>query len=251
MNSPTTIIPIHSGTPPGVFGAGLTHPGQVRAENEDTILTDPEGAIWAIADGMGGYGHGDLASETVINHLVTLPDDGDLKAQVTTALGQANSDIRKTARQKEMRALGSTVVVVQIHNAMAQVSWVGDSRAYLMRAGQLRLLTRDHTVVQDLVDDGLLRQEDAPHHPERHVVTRAIGGDERIEVDHRAVPLIAGDWLLLCSDGLTACVHEQTIAALLNDARNPSTACKSLIDEALRRGAPDNVSVITVFVGAG
>ena len=144
--------------------------------------------------------------------------------------------------------MGSTVVAVLIARAVAHVAWAGDSRAYLLRGGHLRPLTRDHSVVQEMVDRGELSPEEAESHPESHMVTRAVGGSEELQVDLVNVPLAVGDRLLLCSDGLTRCVYEQTVEALLRAAASPEEACQKLLREALDSGAPDNVSVITVLI---
>ena len=150
-------------------------------------------------------------------------------------------------RAPGMGRMGSTVVAVLIARAVAHVAWAGDSRAYLLRGGHLRPLTRDHSVVQEMVDRGERSPEEAESHPESHMVTRAVGGSEALEVDLVSVPLLVGDRLLLCSDGLTRCVYEQTVEALLRDASGPEDACQKLLREALDSGAPDNVSAIAVL----
>jgi len=233
---------------PIAVGAGLTHRGLVREVNEDTILTDPEGVLWSVADGMGGYGHGDVASDIVADCLASIDDTGDPALLLSEALERANARVRAYAHENALGTLGATVVALMIQNAVGNIAWAGDSRAYLLRSGSLRLLTRDHTVVQELVESGALLAEDAEHHPENHVVTRAVGGDDTLEVDHATVPLVVGDRLLLCSDGLTTCVYDQTIARHLAETPTPQDACEALVGEALRNGAPDNVSVIAVFI---
>ena len=147
--------------------------------------------------------------------------------------------------------MGSTVVAVLIARAVAHVAWAGDSRAYLLRGGHLRPLTRDHSVVQEMVDRGELSPEEAESHPESHMVTRAVGGSEELEVDLVSVPLAVGDRLLLCSDGLTRCVYESTVETLLREAASPEEACQKLIREALDSGAPDNVSAIAIVIRDG
>ena len=227
-------------------GAGLTHRGLVRDHNEDKILTDPCGQLWAVADGMGGYQHGEVASDVVIDCLEDFDDNIDPAGSFGKQLALANALLRQKAKAQGMGPMGATVVALFIDRALAHLAWAGDSRAYLLRGHRLRLLTRDHTVVQDLVDRGMLSPEEAEMHPESHVVTRAIGGDDAIELDHVALPLIIGDRLLLCSDGLVRCVYEPTVESILQDAATPQGACVALINEALGNGAPDNVSVIVV-----
>ncbi len=232
-------------------GAGVTHRGQVRAQNEDSILTDPTGTLWAVADGMGGYGHGDIASDIVIDCLSGIDDGAEPVAALSGHIAAANDAVLDRARRDGFGRMGSTVVAVMLQKAIAHVAWVGDARAYLLRHGRLRMLTRDHTVVQDLVDRGELTDAEAEGHPESHIVTRAVGGGDEIEVDQVAVPVFPGDRLMLCSDGLPRCVYEDVIAARLTDAASPEAGCEALVREALANGAPDNVSVIVIDLAEG
>jgi len=250
MQTPTTRIPLLDAAPLSV-GAGLTHTGLVRERNEDSILTDPTGALWAVADGMGGHGSGDVASDIVVERLSTAPDDGDPAMILEALIVDANDRIYDRAQQSGGRTMGATVVALMIQNAIGYVAWAGDSRGYLLRRGGLRLLTRDHTVVQSLVDQGVIGSEEAHSHAQANVVTRAVGAEPEIEIDLVTIPFIAGDRALLCSDGLTACLGDQQISALLHDADTPEDACRHLIAAALEAGAPDNVSVIVVFLVEG
>jgi PPM family protein phosphatase len=248
---PAPTLPVASlGAPPVGLGAGITHVGLVRQRNEDSILTDPTGALWAVADGMGGHGSGDVASDIVVERLSTAPDGADPLDVLETLLIEANEIIYRLACERG-RTMGATVVALMIENAVGYLAWAGDSRAYLLRNGRLRLLTRDHTVIQDLVDDGLIRPEEARGHAEANVVTRAIGAEPEIEIDSATVPFLAGDRMILCSDGLTGSVGDGTIAALLDAAETPEDACRSLLRAALEDGAPDNVSVVAIFMDAG
>lgn len=245
----TRVPPLFPGAVPQFFGAGLTHKGLVRERNEDSILTDPSGVLWAVADGMGGYGHGDVASDIVIEKLTHVLDDTRAAQALRARLCEANADI--LARSAKAGQMGSTVVVMLVQNSTATIVWVGDCRAYLLRDRSLRLLTRDHTVVQDMVDQGLLGDDQRAHHPERHVITRAIGVVPEVEIDAASVPLVAGDRLLLCSDGLTACLGDQAITRHMLAAATPEAVCDALVIAALDGGAPDNVSVVSVFAGEG
>jgi protein phosphatase len=229
----------------------MTHSGLVREKNEDSILTDPSGTLWAVADGMGGYGNGDVASDIVIECLSTVPDDALAGPALQTRLEEANKRIREHSLKACTGNIGATVVAMMIQNSVAHLAWVGDCRAYLMRSRQLRLLTHDHTVVQDLVDQGLISDAGREAHPEAHVVTRAVGFGETVEIDTRAVPLVPGDRLLLCSDGLTACIGDQEIADTLSVGARPEAISRQFITAALEAGAPDNVSVIGVFARQG
>lgn len=248
MNTPITVVPRDVRALPVAVGAGLTNRGMVRERNEDSILTDPTGVLWAVADGMGGYGNGDVASDIVIDCLAQISDDAEPGPALVARLKQANALVVENQRVAGMGQMGATVVAVLIARAVAHVAWAGDSRAYLLRGGHLRPLTRDHSVVQEMVDRGELSPEEAESHPESHMVTRAVGGGPELEVDLVSVPLAVGDRLLLCSDGLTRCVYEQTIEALLCEAAGPEEACRNLVREALESGAPDNVSAIIVLI---
>lgn len=247
MNTPTTRVPLAPLQTPEVIGAGMTHRGRVRGANEDAILTDPAGTLWAVSDGMGGYGHGDVASDIVIDALSEIQDGGAPDAELIEAIQRANARIMARA-DEGLGRMGATVVAALIQRAVAHVAWVGDSRAYLLRQGRLSLLTHDHSVVQDLVDKGALRPEDAEAHPESHIVTRAVGAGPDVEVDVIAVPLAPGDQVLICSDGLTRAVFETEIAGILNRCATPQDATHALLQAALEAGAPDNVSAIVLCV---
>lgn len=244
MTAPITVVPVVPHAAPVPQGAGLTHRGRVRERNEDSILTDPTGMLWAVADGMGGYGHGDVASDLVIDSLAALTDEGDPLAALIRHLELANDAVRAEAAR--VGQMGATVVAAILHRAIAHVVWAGDCRAYLSRGGRLRLLTRDHSLVQDLLERGEITEAEAATHPEQHIVTRAIGGAAALEAESVSVPLLAGDRLLLCSDGLPRCVYDGSIASVLAQADTPQAACEALVREALEAGAPDNVSVIVI-----
>lgn len=248
MSIATTVVPKQVQPPPRAFGAGMTHRGRVRSQNEDAILTDPDGRLWAVADGMGGYGHGEVASDIVIDCLETIRDDEDPGRALTDRLAEANARVRLTARERNFGQMGATAVAAIFVHAMAHVAWVGDARAYLLRAGRLRMLTRDHSLVQSLVDRGEITAAEAETHPEAHIVTRAVGGDEAIEIDRVALPVIHGDRLMLCSDGLPRALYESTIEAVMATAPDPDAAVGWLMREALDAGAPDNVSIIVVDI---
>lgn len=253
MNTPTTRPPRLLNTKPPAMprysGAGMTHRGTVREINEDAILTDPDGGIlWAIADGMGGYGHGDIASDIVTQQLALIEDDTPPIDSLRGSLLRANALIQKRGQEPGMSRMGATVVAAMLRDAVAHIVWAGDCRAYLVRQGHMKLLTQDHTVVQDLVDQGLLASQDREKHPDAHVVTRAIGYEHEVEIDAIAVPIIPGDLMLLCSDGLGSCLGDQDILDLLMRAGSQEAQCQALVQACLTRGAPDNVSVICIGV---
>ena len=234
------------GAGPRILGAGLSHRGLVREVNEDALLTDPTGALWVVADGMGGHGHGDLAAELVVEALARLPHGAQGPRPLLDALAEADADVRARAEAEGLGAIGATVVALLIAGTRATLAWAGDSRAYLLRAGALSALTRDHSVVRELIDQGALTPEEAACHPQAHVVTRAIGGGGEARPELAECAIQPGDRLLLCSDGLTRCLSEAEIATLLGETPDPERACARLVEAVLARGAPDNVTVIVL-----
>jgi len=252
MMQPTTILPRPGAGPlPMPKGAGLTHRGRVRTQNEDAILADPSHVLWAVADGMGGHEGGAMAADLVVDSLAAIRDDAPPAEALEAAIETANARVREAAAARGARTMGATVVALFIQGGIAHVAWAGDSRAYLMRGRRLRMLTHDHTLVQDMVDRGELARDAAEGHPEAHIITRAVGAADEIEVDHSAVPLVVGDRLLLCSDGLPRCVYESVIAQLAAEGPDAKSAAEALVRRALEEGAPDNVSVIVVDLVAG
>ncbi|HEY5288986.1 MAG TPA: protein phosphatase 2C domain-containing protein [Caulobacteraceae bacterium] len=227
--------------------AARTDVGKVRKRNEDSLLADRERGLWAVADGMGGFENGQWASQAVIDGLskIELARDFDADAIIVAdALHEANGRIgaESAALGKPM---GSTVVAVLIEDRRFAVLWAGDCRAYLLRGGALHRLSRDHTQVQELVERGYLAPEDAPHHPMSHVVSRAIGVEPTLEVDVVTDEVQVGDVFFLCSDGLHGIVSDAEIGHTLGALR-PGPACGRLLEMALGRGAPDNVTLIAV-----
>jgi protein phosphatase len=216
--------------------------------NEDAILTDPGGALWAVADGMGGHGHGDLAADLVIDALARLPHGVGGRGLLQDGLADAHAEVRRRARADGLGSIGATVVALLVAGERATVAWAGDSRAYLLRGGEMAPLTRDHSLVQELVDRGALDPEAAAGHPQAHVVTRAVGAGDRAEPAFVELGLQAGDVLLLCSDGLTRCLPDADIAGVLGAAPDPEAACQALVEATLAAGAPDNVSAVVVRV---
>lgn len=237
-------------------GAGLTHRGAVRASNEDAILVDPSGRVWAVADGMGGHQLGGYAAEQVIDALAGISDEDDPAPALTARLAMAEARIAARARLADA-VIGATVVAAVIRRGQATLAWAGDARAYLLRADALDPLTRDHSLVQEMVDAGRLSPDAARHHPQANVVTRAIGAGGAPELARLA--LAAGDRLLLCSDGLTHVLEDGALADLLRASRPGAAlatgtpadaACALLLQRVLAGGAPDNVSVIVIDIEA-
>jgi serine/threonine protein phosphatase PrpC len=228
--------------------AWVSDVGLVRKLNEDSVLTKPEIGLWAVADGMGGYGGGDIASRAVVEALRTLAPTVSA-ALLLDAFEQkivlVNSELRALAVAREAVVVGTTLVALIVHGAHFACAWCGDSRAYLRRDGKLWQISRDHSEVQELIDRGLLDEERARTFPRRNVVTRALGATDQAELDLVDGRIYSGDKFLLCSDGLTVHVEKDEIAAMLS-AADPQSAVDALLDLTLSRGASDNISIVVV-----
>jgi protein phosphatase len=228
--------------------AWVSDVGRVRELNEDSVLTKPEIGLWAVADGMGGYGGGDIASRAVVEALRTLPPTASgalLLDAFEQKIVRVNADLRALALARETVVVGTTLVALMVHGAHFACVWCGDSRAYLKRDGALSQISRDHSEVQELIDRGLLDEEKARIWPRRNVVTRALGAADQAELDLVDGRIYSGDRFLLCSDGLTVHVAKDEIAAMLS-AEDPQSAVDDLLDLTLDRGASDNISIIIV-----
>lgn len=224
-----------------------THVGLRRKVNEDSLLVRDDCRLWAVADGMGGHEAGDVASGKVAEALRLLPPAADVDSLVDRAieaLKQVNHQLIDLAGGHDgQRSIGTTVVGLAVDDAEFRCFWAGDSRAYRVRDGQLLQLTRDHSMVQDLVDAGMLRPDEAVDHPNSNIITRAVGVAPDLRVDTVSGDVKPGDQFLLASDGLTRMVDDNELAAQLTSA-SPAEAAERLIDTVLSRGAPDNVTLI-------
>lgn len=228
-----------------------THVGLKRKVNEDSVLVRTERGLWAVADGMGGHEAGDVASAMVTDALRALPIvyglDDTVEAAVD-ALRRVNGELIRLARSEDRaRTIGTTVVGLAIADGNFRCFWVGDSRAYRIRHGQIRRLSRDHSLVQDLVDAGMLNSADAEKHESANVITRAVGVSEELEVDSSTGEAASGDIFVLASDGVTRVVADDE---LLEELANGSleAAADKLVELVLARGAPDNLSMVIVRV---
>jgi PPM family protein phosphatase len=229
--------------------------GRARSGNEDSYFCGR--AVFAVADGLGGHQGGEVASAAAVAPLAAL--DGrelatpaEAAEALAAAIQEANSAIlERAAGDPSLWGMGTTMTAAAITaDGHLQLAHVGDSRAYLLRDGALEQLTTDHTVVAELVRRGRLTPELAAVHPERSILTRAVGLDPRVPVDTPdPLDLRPGDQYLLCSDGLTEAVPDATTAELLSTNEDGEAACRSLIDAANEAGGPDNITVVLVRVG--
>lgn len=230
----------------GFESVSRTHVGLRRKVNEDSLLAQPQRGLWVVADGMGGHDAGEVASALVVQALGHLPETGGLDALVEeaiVALERVNRGLIRMAHSDgRPRTIGSTVAGVAIADGRYRCFWAGDSRVYRVRGRDALQLTRDHSLVQDLVLAGMLAPEEAQSHPQANVITRAVGVSEELRVDTADGEAAPGDLFLAASDGLTRLVEPDEMAEVL---AGPSldTAADRLIQMVLERGAPDNVSL--------
>ncbi|MCC6716967.1 MAG: serine/threonine-protein phosphatase [Acetobacteraceae bacterium] len=223
-----------------------SHPGAVRSHNEDSFVDRSDIGLWAVADGAGGHDAGEVASGLLKQALDAIPpalSASELLAQVRLRVGEVHQALREEAQKRSSRTvIASTLVVLLARDGHFACLWAGDSRVYLLRDGALSQVTRDHSLVQELVDAGTITAEEADGHPRANVITRAVGAAETMELDKVSNRLVAGDRFLLCSDGLSKTLADAELAELLAD---PGPA-ERLIAEALARRASDNITVVAV-----
>jgi len=227
-----------------------TDVGQVREGNEDSYFV--QSPVFVVADGMGGHLAGDVASATAVE--VIRKEIGDVNASdpetLATVLKDANAEIHQKALDDEsVRGMGTTCTLMIVDDSTAQLAHVGDSRAYLMRAGALKQITEDHTLVGRMVSEGKLDPDEAQHHPQRSIITRALGVDSEVEVDLISLELQDGDRLLLCSDGLSSMIETAEIQDALAADADPQEVADALVERANAAGGDDNITVVVVFAG--
>jgi serine/threonine protein phosphatase PrpC len=222
--------------------------GLIRGNNQDSVYAGPR--LLAVADGMGGHAAGDVASKVVIHALEHLDDDapsGDMLQSLRAAVFEGSEHLREVIRESpQLEGMGTTLTAILFAGGRLALCHVGDSRAYLVRDGEFHQITHDDTFVQTLIDDGRITAEEANSHPQRSLLLRALNGQE-VEPDLSMREVRAGDRYMLCSDGLSGVVSEETLAEALKDPDPESTADR-LIELALRSGGPDNITVIVADV---
>ena len=234
------------------FETGVaSHPGLIRRRNEDRYLVQPSTGVFAVADGMGGHEDGQFASATVIECLLSIgvpASAPDLLARFEDRVSQANARLKQTARERNASIIGATIAALLTFERYYACVWSGDSRVYLLRAGTLVQVSRDHSEAQELVNSGALTPEEARGWPGGRSLTRAIGvhDDAELEIEHGKLEL--GDRFVICSDGLTVHVDNREIQEIAS-RRLPQQACDELVALALKRGGTDNVTVIVMRCG--
>jgi protein phosphatase/serine/threonine-protein phosphatase Stp1 len=238
-------------TTPRIRSWAVTHPGTRRTHNEDAYVDRPDLGIWAVADGAGGHAAGEVASGMIADALEAIPSGlsaSELLAQVRLAMEHTHTALREEASRRGPDVLvASTVVVMLARDDHFACLWAGDSRAYLLRGGMLRQITRDHSLVQELLEAGAIGPDEAINHPRSNVITRAVGAEiDEVLLDKVSDRLLPGDRFLLCSDGLCKTLPENELASLL--AAVDGTPPQAVIDAALALDASDNVTAVMVEV---
>lgn len=244
---------------------GNSNVGKVRAANEDSFLIDEDQKLFIVADGMGGHQGGGYASQNAVKSIreemrrleaaqestQPLADPGGrtpVQVRMLHALQRTNERLYKKAQEDtSLRGMGTTVTAIQLDHSSANIAHVGDSRLYLMRGGQLKQISRDHSWVQEQVDAGVISEAEARVHPLKNIITRSLGHDRELMVDLLREEYRTGDRFLLCSDGLTNMVPDARIAETLG-AATPDAAVEELIRLALEAGGQDNITAVIVEI---
>lgn len=246
-----------------IFSAcGRTDKGLTRPNNEDRYCIAENPTLYIVADGMGGHAAGEIASQIAIDATLDqikkadLPPEqfigkynkniSDAANRLTSAVRLANQVIYQTAQDnKAWQGMGTTITVAwPIANNKIAIAHVGDSRIYLIRDNTIKRLTRDHSIVEEQIDQGLITEKQAPHLQVKNIITRCLGYDQQVQVDVDELQLESDDKLLLCSDGLTNMVSDTEILSVLNTKEKLATMCDKLIETANRKGGKDNITVV-------
>ncbi len=253
-----------------VSSASATHTGLRRSTNEDNLSVREDLGLFVVADGMGGHAAGEVASRVAVEGIVAfieatvamapeqtwpIPFDPSLSVNANRLQAGFWTGNRRLAAQietaSELRGLATTAVAILVDVQVSTLAHVGDSRAYRLRNGQIERLTRDHSWVEEQVQVGALSELAARQHPWRNIVTRALSGSGDLEVEIQELPLVGGDRVLLCSDGVFTVLSDEQIANVLRRETDPDTACQALIGGANEGGGPDNVTAIVLDLDAG
>jgi serine/threonine protein phosphatase PrpC len=234
--APSLAYPLSTAAAVNPRSAARTDVGRVRSVNEDRVLDAPDRALWAVADGMGGLSAGDVAAQTAVTMLAAI--EAVSEASLLDALQRANAAILAQGGGRS----GATIVAAHAHAGVATVLWAGDSRAYQVRGTTVRRLTRDHSVVQDLIDAGLLDEAQAEGHPRANVVTRALGVTTPVTIDTMRVAVAPGDRILLCSDGVSRSLDLRD----LGRGGALDALADRLLGAALERDGSDNASLVLI-----
>ena len=232
--------------------------GVVRKNNEDACFLIPNQDVYIVADGVGGNNSGEIASSTAVESLASFVKAGDIKSLktpeeifgfFTEAVDAANRNVYEMNQENlNYRGMATTVVMTYIRDGNAYVTNIGDSRAYVFREGKLSRITKDHTLVNELIDKGVITEDEAESHQQKNVITKALGAEPTVAPDYYKLPLHSGDVLMLCTDGLYGEVGEEKILQVLEKGKSMNATCSELVDIALKSGGRDNITVVCVRI---
>ena len=234
-----------------IIAESYSHIGAIRETNEDSIFKDIELGLFIVADGIGGQNSGEVASAIAVNTLVgrIMDDRGNPSLDILReGFYEANHKINVADSADKMNSgMGTTMTAALTSPENIYLGHVGDSRAYLINAQKITRLTEDHSLAGELLRDGSITQEEAANHPQKNVLTRALGQNSLVLIDEAVIPWQKGDYLLLCSDGLYNLVSDLEIQDLLLKAKSIKEAVRILVETALQRGGYDNISVVIAY----
>lgn len=226
---------------------GATDPGKVRQNNEDSLMLGggSDRSLLVVADGIGGFEAGEVASRITVDMLRDL----SRRDSISEAIKEANRKIIDTARKdSDLSGMGTTVVAIRFYGRRVEVAHVGDSRAYLIHDGEMNPITEDHSLVAELIRSGEITRDQAQDHPQKNLITRALGAEDSVDVEISEVRVQPGDRILLCTDGLTDMIPEREVERIMHENQDPEAATKHLVSAALDAGGADNVTVIVTNI---
>lgn len=232
-----------------------TDTGKIRNINQDAFFVMPDERIFLVADGVGGHNDGELASRTVMADIAEYvkehplsqdADDAAVKEYFGSLIDLANTHVFSMARRNTPGGMATTLVALFLGRKKAYAANVGDSRLYLVRDGSIRQITEDHTYVNNLIKEGIITKEQAQTHPDKNMITRAIGAEAKVRPDYFDFEIQKGDVFVLCTDGLYNEVSDQELCETLISAKDMRTVCSSLVEKANSRGGADNITVVSV-----
>ena len=229
---------------------GLTNIGLVRKRNEDAYLIDTDRSLFLVCDGMGGHRGGDIASSLAtetVNKELKYHDLSDLPGALKKAVETANRTIWEAGKSdEELNEMGTTITASVLCEEQLTIAHVGDSSLLIIRANEVIKPTCDHTLAEQMLKDGLINKDDDRYKSFHHVLTRALGVDKQVDVDMHQIEVQTGDWILLCTDGLSNMIDQQETFILLKEQHEPQEACQQLLDLALARGGHDNITIVLI-----
>ncbi len=236
-----------------VVSAGMTDAGRTRKHNEDAFLDAPDRGLWVVADGMGGHTAGDVASAMIVQRIGKLGRPADPLAFIDTVEAEllvVNAELRIQARERNVGLIGATVVTLMTCGDFMVCGWAGDSRAYRYRAGKLQMLSRDHSMNQEMLDTGQFTVEMLKGNANTNAITRAVGGEEGLYVDWIVAEFMPSAEFLICTDGLTKELSDARLEEEFARQLPPAQTARNLVQAALEHGGRDNVTAVVVSANA-